>query len=126
MIQYSSNPGDCVVDFFLGSGTTVCVAIEEGRKAMGFELNPKAFDWAQRAAVEIVIAQRGSGNETTEDQDEDENEDEYKTSCYQLHMKEFLRIKSIVNLDTNWKGIAPVSAIIDMKRTKFCLIIPLR
>lgn len=44
IIQYSSNPGDIVGDFFLGNFTTVEAAINLGRKYVGFELNKKAFD----------------------------------------------------------------------------------
>jgi site-specific DNA-methyltransferase (adenine-specific) len=44
MIQYSSNPGDLVCDFFLGSFSTAKVAIGLGRRACGFEINPIAYD----------------------------------------------------------------------------------
>jgi site-specific DNA-methyltransferase (adenine-specific) len=43
MIQYSSNPGDVVCDFFLGNFTTAVVARQLGRHSCGFELNPQAF-----------------------------------------------------------------------------------
>jgi adenine-specific DNA-methyltransferase len=36
-----SNPGDVVLDPFLGSGTTAAVARRLGRKAIGFELNER-------------------------------------------------------------------------------------
>lgn len=36
-----SRPGDLVLDPFLGSGTTMQVALEEGREAVGCELNPE-------------------------------------------------------------------------------------
>lgn len=39
-IKASSNPGDLVVDFFSGSGTTLIAARELGRKAIGFEKDP--------------------------------------------------------------------------------------
>jgi len=45
MIEYSSNRGDLVCDFFLGSFSTAKVAIGLGRKATGFEKNKKAFDY---------------------------------------------------------------------------------
>lgn len=43
MIQYSSNPGDTVCDFFLGGFTTALVAKRLGRVPVGFEQNRAAF-----------------------------------------------------------------------------------
>ncbi|MDR3111024.1 MAG: site-specific DNA-methyltransferase [Planctomycetaceae bacterium] len=43
MIMYSSNQGDLVGDFFLGSFSTAKVAIGLGRRSCGFELNRLAF-----------------------------------------------------------------------------------
>ena len=39
IIGVSSNPGDLVLDPFAGSGTTLAVAKEMGRRAIGIELN---------------------------------------------------------------------------------------
>jgi len=38
ILSYSSNPGDLVLDPFLGSGTVAAVARAEGRKFLGFEV----------------------------------------------------------------------------------------
>lgn len=43
MVQYSSDPGDLVGDFFLGNFTTAFVAHRLGRRVTGFELNPASF-----------------------------------------------------------------------------------
>lgn len=43
LIQYSSQEGDLVCDFFLGSFSTAKVAIGLGRRACGFEKSPVAF-----------------------------------------------------------------------------------
>ena len=40
-----TNPGDIVLDPFIGSGTTALAAIELGRKYLGFEMNEEYFDW---------------------------------------------------------------------------------
>lgn len=41
VIQASSNPGDLVLDPFLGSGTTAVVARRLGRRYLGFEIEPE-------------------------------------------------------------------------------------
>jgi DNA modification methylase len=41
MIQRYTKPGDLVVDPMAGSGTTVDVCDEEGRKVIGFDINPQ-------------------------------------------------------------------------------------
>lgn len=44
MIQYSSNEGDCVGDFFLGGFSTAKAAIGLNRRAIGFEISRQVFD----------------------------------------------------------------------------------
>lgn len=44
MIGYSSNHGDVVCDFFMGGFTTARVAVRMGREAVGFEMNPNAYE----------------------------------------------------------------------------------
>lgn len=44
MIQYSSNEGDLVCDFFLGSFSTAKVAVGLNRKVCGFEKSPIAYN----------------------------------------------------------------------------------
>ncbi len=44
MMQYSSNRGDTVVDFFLGGFSTAEVAIGLDRNIIGFEINPVSFN----------------------------------------------------------------------------------
>jgi len=43
LIEISSNPGDMVVDFFMGSGPVKIAAIETGRQFFGYENNPEYF-----------------------------------------------------------------------------------
>ena len=55
MIKNSSVEGDTVLDCFMGSGTTCIAALNLGRKFIGYELDEKYFDIAQKritAAVE--------------------------------------------------------------------------
>ncbi|MFA6225954.1 MAG: site-specific DNA-methyltransferase [Methanoregula sp.] len=44
MIQYSSNEGDQVADFFLGGFSTAKVAIGLNRRAIGFEISERMYD----------------------------------------------------------------------------------
>jgi site-specific DNA-methyltransferase (adenine-specific) len=49
ILSYSSNPGDLVLDPFLGSGTVVVVAQQEGRHFLGFEVVPEYCSFAKAA-----------------------------------------------------------------------------
>ena len=49
ILSYSSNPGDLVLDPFLGSGTVAVVARQEGRNFLGFEVVPEYCTFAQAA-----------------------------------------------------------------------------
>jgi DNA modification methylase len=48
MLAHSTNPGDTVLDPFMGSGSTGVACAEMGRKFIGIELNEKYFDMACR------------------------------------------------------------------------------
>ncbi|HET7561086.1 MAG TPA: site-specific DNA-methyltransferase [Rhodanobacteraceae bacterium] len=43
IVQASSNPGDTVLDFFAGSGTTGAAALESGRRFVLIDNNPEAL-----------------------------------------------------------------------------------
>ncbi len=47
LVRISSNPGDLVLDPFMGSGTTAAAAKEQGRHFIGFELNSEYIDIAK-------------------------------------------------------------------------------
>ncbi len=53
VVLASSNRGDLVLDPFLGSGTTAAVALEHGRKVVGFEIRE---DYCKIAAERIAFA----------------------------------------------------------------------
>lgn len=44
LILNSTGEGDVVLDPFVGSGTTLAAAIRNGRRAVGFDVNPKACE----------------------------------------------------------------------------------
>jgi len=47
-IRLYTNPGDMVLDSFMGIGSTAYVAMEQGRRAAGFELKESYFDLCMR------------------------------------------------------------------------------
>jgi site-specific DNA-methyltransferase (adenine-specific) len=53
MIQYSSNYGDTVCDFFMGNFTTANCALRLGRKVKGFEMNPDSYNHFIKTLDEI-------------------------------------------------------------------------
>jgi DNA modification methylase len=56
-ILAGSRPGDIILDPFTGSGTTGVVALQHGRKFIGFDLNPKYC--TELAAPRLAAAERG-------------------------------------------------------------------
>lgn len=57
MILYSSRENDLVCDLFLGSFSTAKVAIGLNRRACGFEINQKAFDFQIKEIEKIQIGE---------------------------------------------------------------------
>ena len=55
IVQAASNPGDLVLDPFMGGGTTAIAALRNGRVSLGIELDAE-FAWlaARRAAGELL------------------------------------------------------------------------
>lgn len=49
ILDYSSNPGDLILDPFLGSGTVAVVAQNEGRHFLGFEIVPEYCAFARQS-----------------------------------------------------------------------------
>ena len=74
VIQASSNPGDIVMDFFLGSGTTTAVAHKLGRKWIGVEMG-EHFYTVVLPRMKKVLAYDPSGISKDEDVKEYYNKD---------------------------------------------------
>lgn len=55
VIKLLTEPGDLVLDCFVGSGTTAMAAIELGRQFMGFDINPESVRLA-RERIESALA----------------------------------------------------------------------
>ena len=58
LVQYSSNEGDVVCDFFLGGFTTATVALKLNRKIVGFEKSKSIFKHFSKRVTKALI---GSG-----------------------------------------------------------------
>jgi site-specific DNA-methyltransferase (adenine-specific) len=52
-IQASSNPGDVVLDFFAGSGTTGAAALKEGREFILVDSNPEAIEVMRKRFADV-------------------------------------------------------------------------
>jgi site-specific DNA-methyltransferase (adenine-specific) len=56
VIQASSKPGDLILDFFAGSGTTGAVAAELGRKFILIDQNPESIDVISKRLEDDAVA----------------------------------------------------------------------
>jgi len=63
IIAASSNPGDVVADFFVGSGTTAAVAQQMGRRWIGADINLGAIHTTAQRLAGIVEEQRGQAQQ---------------------------------------------------------------
>lgn len=59
IITLASNPGDIVLDSFLGSGTTAAVAQKMGRKWIGIELGDHAYTHCYKRLKAVVDGEQG-------------------------------------------------------------------
>jgi adenine-specific DNA-methyltransferase len=59
ILELSSNPGDLVLDSFLGSGTTAAVAHKMGRKWIGVELGDHAITHCVPRLKQVVDGEQG-------------------------------------------------------------------
>ena len=64
IIEASSSPGECVIDPFVGSGTTLTVARKLNRKTLGFELSE---EYAARARDRLASTKPGDTLEGGQD-----------------------------------------------------------
>ncbi|MBO6724528.1 MAG: site-specific DNA-methyltransferase [Rhizobiaceae bacterium] len=63
IIQASSNPGDLVADFFVGSGTTAAVAEKLGRKWIASDLGKFSIHTTRKRLIGVQRALKGSGKD---------------------------------------------------------------
>lgn len=73
-VELTSEPGDMVLDPFLGSGTTGIAAVSRHRRVLGLELNPDYMDIAERRindALEAAGAPDDDASEAAGESDDD-------------------------------------------------------
>lgn len=65
LLRVFTNPGDIVIDPFLGSGSTIVAAREMGRRWVGIEMNEEYCKMAQARVswrIPLVIEEGGNGD----------------------------------------------------------------
>lgn len=64
VLQIASNPGELVLDPYLGSGTTAAVALKMGRRFIGIEMGRHATTLCARRLARVVHGERGGVSES--------------------------------------------------------------
>jgi len=57
-VELISNPGDTILDPFMGSGTTGVACVQTGRNFIGIEIEPKYFEIAEKRIAEAQLQMR--------------------------------------------------------------------
>lgn len=61
VLEVASNPGDLVLDSFLGSGTTAAVAHKMGRRWIGIEMGEHAYTHCKVRLDKVIAGEDGGG-----------------------------------------------------------------
>lgn len=64
MLKASSNPGDVILDPFMGSGSTAECALRNGRYVIGFELDSKYIGYAEERITNYLSEVEASKSQT--------------------------------------------------------------
>ena len=67
IVHIASNPGDLVLDSFLGSGTTAAVAHKMGRRWIGIEMGDHAYTHCKVRIDKVIAGEDGGGITKTVD-----------------------------------------------------------
>lgn len=63
ILHIASNPGDLVLDSFLGSGTTAAVAHKMGRRWIGIEMGDHAETHCKPRLDKVIAGEQGGVSE---------------------------------------------------------------
>ncbi|MCX6907804.1 MAG: site-specific DNA-methyltransferase, partial [Verrucomicrobia bacterium] len=69
IVEINSNPGDLVLDCFLGSGTTAAVAQKMGRRWIGCDINKGAIQTTIKRLEGIITGQIGAAKQASQQKD---------------------------------------------------------
>jgi len=58
LIEQFTNPGDTIIDPFMGSGTTASACVQTGRKFIGIEIDESYYEIAKRRIKEALMQPR--------------------------------------------------------------------
>lgn len=64
ILHIATNPGDLVLDSFLGSGTTMAVAIKTGRRSIGIEMGEHAATYCVPRLRKVIEGEQGGVSKT--------------------------------------------------------------
>lgn len=64
VVQVASNPGDLILDSFLGSGTTAAVAQKMGRRYIGIEMGEHAVTHCVPRLIKVIDGEQGGISES--------------------------------------------------------------
>lgn len=98
IILASSNEGDCVLDPFLGTGTTLRVCQQLNRKAIGIEINPEYIKLSEDRLNEAFLG-FDSIDERMKRVPNDLNNSEIRLEYVKNHLNWFLKNHSNSSLD---------------------------
>src|SRR5690606_41788251 len=59
VLHIATNPGDLVLDSFLGSGTTAAVAHKMGRRYIGIEMGEHAVTHCMPRLAQVIAGEQG-------------------------------------------------------------------
>ena len=64
IISIATNPGDLVMDCYLGSGSTITTAHKMGRQYIGIESNPEAIKLVEERLDKVIEGETGGISRT--------------------------------------------------------------
>ena len=90
MILASSEPGDAVLDPFVGSGTSLRVCQQTGRKGVGIDVNPEYIEMTRERLADVFTG-FDSIDERMKRVPNDLNDPEYREQYVRHHIEWFLK-----------------------------------